>query len=309
MFCQTSTQEVPKTESINNSVKKGNAIIIYVGDTILATAEEAGIDENRCLLNKQSTCNAFINKKYLSNIRDAPYGQYIRVHYNAGVIHTNKIGDLPGYSDPVWYNPKVIANILPLGLVQKNHPVTYNSQDGNEFFIHSPQRPTFNMTKSGLFYHDMRHLIKNKDAHIMVNNSHSPIQKVQEKKKRYTSCDIKWADCERRFQNITGHPIKRILHAVDNKILQNLPILREDIRMSEDIYEPSIPHLKVKTVRHKIQHVEPVKIKSVPKNILDKYKEVTICCDLMHTNGIGFPNTISRHIMFATGSMIKNRKI
>ena len=29
----------------------------------------------------------------------------------------------------------------------------------------------------------------------------------------------------------------------------------------------------------------------------------------MHINGIGFPNTISRHIMFATGSMIKNRKI
>ena len=29
----------------------------------------------------------------------------------------------------------------------------------------------------------------------------------------------------------------------------------------------------------------------------------------MHINGISFLNTISRHIMFATGSMIKNRKI
>ena len=84
--------------------------------------------------------------------------------------------------------------------------------------------------------------------------------------------------------------------------------MREDIIMAEDIYEPSIPHLKGKTVRHKIQHVEPVKITSVPQTILDNYKEVTICCDLMHTNGIGFPNTISRHIMFATGSMIKNQK-
>ena len=28
----------------------------------------------------------------------------------------------------------------------------------------------------------------------------------------------------------------------------------------------------------------------------------------MHINGIGFLITISRHIMFATGSMIKNRK-
>ena len=78
--------------------------------------------------------------------------------------------------------------------------------------------------------------------------------------------------------------------------------------MAEDIYGPSMTHLKGKTVRRKVQHVYPVKITNVPQNILDKYKEVAIFCDLMHTNGIGFLITISRHIMFATGSMIKNRK-
>ena len=79
--------------------------------------------------------------------------------------------------------------------------------------------------------------------------------------------------------------------------------------MGEDSYGPSTPHLKGKTVRRKVQHVEPVKITSAPKNIIDKYKEVTILCDLMHINGIDFLNTISRHIMFATGNMIKNHKI
>ena len=78
--------------------------------------------------------------------------------------------------------------------------------------------------------------------------------------------------------------------------------------MAEDIYGASIPHLKGKTVRRKIQHVEPVKITSFPKTILDKYKEVIICCDLMHISGIVFLNTISGHIMFATVIMIKNRK-
>ena len=79
--------------------------------------------------------------------------------------------------------------------------------------------------------------------------------------------------------------------------------------MYGDIYVPSIPHPIGKTVRHKIQHVEPVQITSVPKIILDKYKEVNICCDLMYINGIDFLNTISWHIMFATGSIIKDRKI
>ena len=79
--------------------------------------------------------------------------------------------------------------------------------------------------------------------------------------------------------------------------------------MAEDIYRPSIPHLKGKIVRRKVHHVEPIKITNVPKTILDKYKEVIICCDLMHINGIGFLITISRHIMFATVSIIKNRQV
>ena len=199
---------------------------MQVGDTILAATSEDRIDENCCILNNQSTCNTFINGKYLSNIRDAPDVQYIRVNCNTGVTNTNKIGDLPGYYDPVWYNPKGIANIPSLGLFQKNHPVTYNSRDRNEFVIHSPQRPTFKINRTGIFYHDMRHILKNKDALIMANDSHYPIPQVQEKKERYTARNIKRADRVRQFQDITGQPINLILHAVDNNILQNLPILR-----------------------------------------------------------------------------------
>ena len=130
MFCQTSTQEARQNQYINNIVRKGYASIMHVGDTILAAAAEAGIDKKWFLLDNQSKCNAFINGKYISNIIDDPDGKYLRVHCNSGVIHTNKIGDLPRYSDHMWYNPKGIANILSLGLVQKNQPVTYNSRDG-----------------------------------------------------------------------------------------------------------------------------------------------------------------------------------
>ena len=100
---------------------------------------------------------------------DANDGQYLYVHFNSGVRHINNISDPPGYSYPVWHNLKGISNILSLGMVHKNHLVPNNSQDGNEFVIQIPQRPKFNITKSGLFYHDMRHLLNNKDMHIMVN--------------------------------------------------------------------------------------------------------------------------------------------
>ena len=146
--------------------------------------------------------------------------------------------------------------------------MAYNSQGVNEFVIHVSQRPTFKMTKVGLFYHDMRHLLKNKDAQSIVNDSHSPIPQVQKKNKVYTASNIKWSGYARQFQKITGQPINRILHSVDNNILQNLPILQEDADLDEGLYGPSIPYLKGKTVWCKIQHVEPVKITSVPRNFL-----------------------------------------
>ena len=62
-----------------------NANIMHVGYTILDAEVESIIDENWCLLENQSTCNAFINGKYLSNIRDTTDGKYILVHCNAGV--------------------------------------------------------------------------------------------------------------------------------------------------------------------------------------------------------------------------------
>ena len=127
----------------------------------------------------------------------------------------------------------------------------------------------------------MRHLLKNKDAHILMNDLHSPIPQVQDKKERYTTRDIKRADRARRFQHITGQTIKQILHAVDYNILQNLPILQEDVRMAEDIYGPSIPHLKGKILRRMVQHVELIKIKIPPKPFLISTKRspsaVTSC--------------------------------
>ena len=62
--------------------------------------------------NNQSICNAIINGKYLSNDRDYSDGKYLRANCNLGVTYTIKIGDIPGYSNPVWYNPKGIDNIL-----------------------------------------------------------------------------------------------------------------------------------------------------------------------------------------------------
>ena len=69
--------------------------------------------------------------KIYIKIIDAPDGKYLRVHCNAGVTYTNNIVDLHVYSNIVWYNPKEIAKIMSLRLVQKHHLGTYNIQYRN----------------------------------------------------------------------------------------------------------------------------------------------------------------------------------
>ena len=143
----------------------------------------------------------------------------------------------------------------------------------------------------------------------MVNDSHSPIPQAEENKNQYIACDVNRADRAILFQHITGQPVKQILHEVENNILHSFQILREDVRMAEDIYGPSVSHLQGKTVCHKVMCVGPIIVTNFPKGILYRYKNFTLCCDLVQINSIGFLNTISRHKLFSMGSMIKNRTL
>ena len=76
----------------------------------------------------------------------------------------------------------------------------------------------------------------------MVNDSRSPIPHVEEKKKLYTAWDVKKSNHAIQFQHINNQPINRILNEVDNNILKNLPILRGDVGMYEEIYGPIVTH-------------------------------------------------------------------
>ena len=98
-----------------------------------------------------------MNKKCLRNIRKNPNVQVLHVHCNAVTTITNLIGDLPGFDDPIWYNPDGIVNILSLNLVRKRFKVIYDSEeyDPNVFILNSPLHPYFQMSKGGLYYHDM----------------------------------------------------------------------------------------------------------------------------------------------------------
>ena len=47
---------------------------------------------------------------------------------NTEVSQTNLVGDMYGYPELIWYNAKVISNILSMTRVEKYFPIPYRKQ-------------------------------------------------------------------------------------------------------------------------------------------------------------------------------------
>ena len=104
----------------------------------------------------------------------------------------------------------------------------------------------------------------------MVNNPHYTIPQVEENNNHYTAHDVKRDDHARQFQLITGQLVDQTLHAIENIILQNFPILREYVGTSEEIYGHIVPHLQGKIVHHKVHNADSIIVKNYPQSIIDR---------------------------------------
>ena len=105
------------------------------------------------LLDNQSTVCAFTNGDLLDNIRELD--SWMDIHCNAGVTSTNMIGDLKVLGE-VWYNPKGIANILSMAVVEESFRITYDSNNDMGFSVEKKDGScrTFRRSRRGLFYLD-----------------------------------------------------------------------------------------------------------------------------------------------------------
>ena len=181
------------------------------------------------------------------------------IHSHAGSRPTNKLGNLHGYPNHTWYNLEGIANILLLANVKKLFRVTFNSDRGNVFVVHTSEKEIeFRQSQEGLYSHDVRTngsvfvTIKSEKAHTQYTKRKdvkSNVITVRENKKFYTKRDIKRAKEVRKFQRVIQSPMSRHLKMIlQSNSIRDCPILPRDIDIVDGAFGLDIAAMKGRTM-------------------------------------------------------------
>ena len=229
------------------------------------------------------------------------------IHCNAGTATTNMVGDLGNYGK-VWYHPNGIANILSLAKVKEKFRVTFDSTNGNTFIMwkQDGSNKIFKQSATGLYYLETHEgdneKNQNEDEAMTFFNT------VVNNKINFTDNEYNRALLARKLQNIMGRPsTSDFKKLVKKNLLPNCPITVDDIIAAEHIFGADVGSLKGKTTRLAPNKIRPIN-RSIPPEMYQKYKKITICIDIMFINKIPFLVSKSRKILFSTAEMLINRQ-
>eukprot|EP00984_Skeletonema_dohrnii_P033562 scaffold30483_cov78-Skeletonema_dohrnii-CCMP3373.AAC.1 len=205
-----------------------------------------------------------------------------------------------------WLDRLGIANVISLRTLEKLYRVTYDSRLHQGSFI--CETPEGNITfrrcaETGFPYIDL-------DEHA-DNSAVLLVQTVRQNYEGFTRIEVEKAIAARRAQALTGHPseptMKREVSRTDShSLFRDCPVSSKDITNANRIFGPSLPIVKGKTVRKRPSRVEPQFI-SIPAQVMELNKFVTLVADVMFVNGLPFFVTLSRNIRFVTVQFVPRR--
>jgi hypothetical protein len=121
--------------------------------------------------------------------------------------------------------------------------------------------------------------------------------------------DYSCAISARKMKQVIGRPsTKAYMQIINNNLVANCPIQYKDIVNAEKTFGPDLGSLQGKTVRCSPETVVLRENIHLPVSLFQRYKNVTVCGDIMYVNKLVFFVPISRDIKFSTAELIKDNK-
>jgi hypothetical protein len=250
------------------------------------------------LLNNQLTVDIFCNKEFVSNIQPAP--EPLILKSNVGKLIAHHIADVVDYDEPVWFSKKAITNIFMLKNMKKQYRVTYNSSEKTSL-VHRKAAGLPNLLlkehRNGLHFFDPRQA------------DFAFIDMVESNMRLYSKRQVVHADKACSLYASLGFPSQKdFMWILRSNQIKDSPVMVKDAMVAYKIWGPSVAALKGKTVR---KRPEPVKtdIVSIPKEICELHKEVTLAIDIFFMSKILFFLTLSRVLYFTTVTHLPDRSL
>ena len=80
-------------------------------------------------------------------------------------------------------------------------------------------------------------------------------------------------------------------------VIKNCPVMTEDVNIAERIFGKDVSSLKGKSTRRKPKPVRADLIE-IPKELIEKHKDIELCMDTMYVNECGMLTAIDRTIKY-----------
>jgi hypothetical protein len=204
------------------------------------------------------------------------------------------------YNEPVWFSKKAITNIFALKYMKKQYRVTYNSSE-ETFLVHHEDMGLPNLLfkeqGNGLHFFDPRQA------------DFAFVKTVESNMRLCSKRQVARMDKARNLYASLGLPSRKdFMWILRSNLIEDSPVMVEDAMVAFKIWGPSVAALKGKTAR---KRPEPVKteIVSIPKEIHELHKEVTLTINIFFVNKIPFFLTLSRVLYFTMVTNLPDRSL
>jgi hypothetical protein len=202
------------------------------------------------------TCATFPSTPYphlLTNLKKEE--RALMGHSNMGSGGTEMSGEM-GAVNQMWLNKGGVATIIPLKVLEKIWPVTYDSRrNGGHFVIHTNQGNIIVKNNSkGMPYLDIRDVEAEvvlpfiqttigavEAAMVALANAVSFIQTVRGNMEGYMQHEVEDAHAACKAQAMLGHPTDRDFPGmVRSGMILNCPVTPNDVQNAHHIFGPNL---------------------------------------------------------------------